>query len=74
MTIAEGAKYVAAAYAVILAVLIIYYFMSARRVGDAAARRRAPRGRGEAPAVVRPAGPARSGRRQRPRAAGLGAV
>ncbi len=32
MTIAEGAKYVAAAYAVILAVLIIYYFMSARRV------------------------------------------
>ncbi len=32
MTIAEGAKYVAAAYAVILAVLIIYYFMCARRV------------------------------------------
>ena len=32
MTIEEGVKYVAAAYAVILAVLIIYYFMSARRV------------------------------------------
>ena len=32
MTIEEGAKYVAAAYAVIMAVLIIYYFMSARRV------------------------------------------
>jgi hypothetical protein len=32
MTIAEGAKYVAAAYAIILAVLILYYFMSARRV------------------------------------------
>jgi hypothetical protein len=32
MTVAEGAKYVAAAYAVILAVLILYYFMSARRV------------------------------------------
>ena len=32
MTIEEGAKYVAAAYAVILAVLIVYYFMSARRV------------------------------------------
>ncbi len=32
MTVAEGAKYVAAAYAVIMAVLIIYYFMSARRV------------------------------------------
>ena len=32
MTIADGAKYVAAAYAIIMAVLIIYYFMSARRV------------------------------------------
>ncbi len=32
MTIEEGAKYVAAAYAVIMAVLILYYFMSARRV------------------------------------------
>jgi hypothetical protein len=32
MTVAEGAKYVAAAYAVIMAVLIIYYFMSAHRV------------------------------------------
>jgi hypothetical protein len=32
MTIEEGVKYVAAAYAVILAVLIVYYFMSARRV------------------------------------------
>ena len=32
MTIEEGVKYVAAAYAVILAVLVIYYFMSARRV------------------------------------------
>ena len=32
MTIEEGAKYVAAAYAVILAVILIYYFMSARRV------------------------------------------
>ena len=32
MTVAEGAKYVAAAYAIIMAVLIIYYFMSARRV------------------------------------------
>jgi hypothetical protein len=32
MTIQEGVKYVAAAYAVIMAVLIIYYFMSARRV------------------------------------------
>ena len=32
MTIEEGAKYVAAAYAVILAVLVLYYFMSARRV------------------------------------------
>ena len=32
MTIEEGAKYVAAAYAIILAVLVIYYLMSARRV------------------------------------------
>ena len=32
MTVAEGAKYVAAAYAIIMAVLITYYFMSARRV------------------------------------------
>lgn len=32
MDISEGAKYVAAAYAVIMAVLIIYYFMSSRRV------------------------------------------
>ena len=32
MTIEEGVKYVAAAYAVILAVIVIYYFMSARRV------------------------------------------
>jgi len=32
MTVAEGAKYVAAAYAIILAVLIVYYFISARRV------------------------------------------
>jgi hypothetical protein len=32
MTIEEGAKYVASAYAIILAVLVIYYFMSARRV------------------------------------------
>jgi hypothetical protein len=32
MTIEEGVKFVAAAYAVILAVLVIYYFMSARRV------------------------------------------
>jgi hypothetical protein len=32
MTVAEGAKYVAAAYAIIMAVIIIYYFMSSRRV------------------------------------------
>lgn len=32
MTIEEGVKYVAAAYAIILAALVIYYFMSARRV------------------------------------------
>jgi hypothetical protein len=52
MTVAEGAKYVAAAYAIIMAVLIIYYFMSARRVAtlqrdmqvleDEAKRLRAP--------------------------------
>ena len=52
MTIAEGAKYVASAYAIILAVLVIYYFMSARRVAalqrdiqlleDEAKRREAP--------------------------------
>lgn len=54
MTIEEGVKYVAAAYAIILAVLIVYYFMSARRVGalrrdvelleDEAKRRQAPAG------------------------------
>jgi hypothetical protein len=54
MTIEEGVKFVAAAYAVILAVLIIYYFMSARRVAvlqrdvkvleDEAERRRIPAG------------------------------
>ena len=32
MTIAEGAKYVASAYAVIIAVLAVYYIVSARRV------------------------------------------
>jgi hypothetical protein len=32
MSIAEGAKFVASAYAVILAVLVVYYVMSARRV------------------------------------------
>jgi len=32
MTVAEGAKYVAAAYAIIMAVIIVYYFMSSRRV------------------------------------------
>jgi hypothetical protein len=32
MTVAEGAKYVAAAYAIIMAVLIVYYFMSSRRI------------------------------------------
>lgn len=32
MTIEDGVKYVAAAYAVILAVLVIYYVVSARRV------------------------------------------
>jgi hypothetical protein len=54
MTIEEGVKYVAAAYAVILAVLVIYYFMSARRVAtlqrdvqlleDESKRRQAPAG------------------------------
>jgi hypothetical protein len=54
MTVAEGAKYVAAAYAIIMAVLIIYYFMSARRVAtlqrdvrlleDETKRRQAPAG------------------------------
>jgi hypothetical protein len=54
MTIEEGVKYVAAAYAVILAVILIYYFMSARRVAtlqrdvrlleDEAKRLRAPAG------------------------------
>ena len=34
MTIQEGAKFVAAAYAIILAVLVLYYFMSARRVNN----------------------------------------
>ena len=32
MSIEEGAKFVAAAYAVILAELVAYYIMSARRV------------------------------------------
>lgn len=32
MTIEEGARFVAAAYAVILAVLVAYYILSARRV------------------------------------------
>lgn len=32
MTIEEGVKYVAAAYAIILAVLVLYYILSARRV------------------------------------------
>ena len=32
MSIAEGAKYVASAYAVIIAVLAVYYIVSARRV------------------------------------------
>ncbi len=32
MSIEEGAKFVAAAYAVILAVILVYYAMSARRV------------------------------------------
>jgi len=33
VSIEEGAKFVAAAYAVILAVILVYYGMSARRVG-----------------------------------------
>lgn len=32
MSVAEGAEFVAAAYAAILAVLIVYYVISARRV------------------------------------------
>jgi hypothetical protein len=32
MSIEEGAKFVAAAYALILGVLVLYYFISARRV------------------------------------------
>jgi hypothetical protein len=32
MSIEEAARYVAAAYAVILAVLILYFFISARRM------------------------------------------
>ena len=32
MTIEEGAKFVAAAYAIIMAVLMLYYVLSARRV------------------------------------------
>ncbi len=54
MTIEEGVKYVAAAYAVILAVLVLYYYVSARRVGalqrdvrlleEEAKRRQAPAG------------------------------
>ena len=54
MTIEEGVKYVAAAYAIILAVLVVYYFMSARRVAvlqrdvhlleEEAKRRQAPAG------------------------------
>ncbi len=32
MSIEEGAKFVASAYAVILVVLVVYYIMSARRV------------------------------------------
>lgn len=54
MTIEEGAKFVASAYAIILAVLVIYYFMSARRVSalerdvqlleDEAKRRQGPAG------------------------------
>ena len=68
MTIEEGVKYVAAAYAIILAVLVIYYFMSARRVAtlqrdvqlleDEAKRRQAPAG-GRRGVTRRP----RSGRR-----------
>ncbi len=32
MTVEEGIRYVAAAYAIILAVLVAYYYLSARRV------------------------------------------
>ncbi len=32
MTVEEGARYVAAVYAIIMAVLVAYYIMSARRV------------------------------------------
>ena len=48
MSIEEGAKYVAAAYAVILAVVIVYYAVSARRVSALAARRRSAQGRDRA--------------------------
>ncbi|HET6477287.1 MAG TPA: hypothetical protein VFH93_14585 [Thermoleophilia bacterium] len=58
MTIEEGVKYVAAAYAIILAVLVLYYFMSARRVTalqrdvnlleEETKRRQAPAGKGGA--------------------------
>jgi len=54
MSIEEGVKFVASAYAIILAVLVIYYFMSARRVSalqrdvqlleDEAKRRQGPAG------------------------------
>jgi len=54
MTLEDGVRYVAAAYAIILAVLVVYYFMSARRVHalqrdlevleDEAKRRRAQAG------------------------------
>ena len=54
MSIEEGVKFVASAYAIILAVLVIYYFMSARRVSalqrdvqlleDEAKRREGPAG------------------------------
>lgn len=54
MSIEEGVKFVASAYAIILAVLVIYYFMSARRVSalqrdvrlleDDAKRRQGPAG------------------------------
>ena len=56
MTIEEGAKYVAAAYAVIMAVLIVYYFMSSRRVSGAQARHRAARERVASAGRRRPAG------------------
>jgi len=54
MSIEEGVKFVASAYAIILAVLVIYYYMSARRVSalqrdvqlleDEAKRREGPAG------------------------------